>query len=87
MSSIPALKNAENQWVLGAESKADLFADTFTSKCTLRAREVNDYTKLNIAQHEAQTSFTRLQECHTEEVLKKLREDSNTGPDHLPARI
>ena len=24
MSSIPALKNAENQWVLGAECKADV---------------------------------------------------------------
>ncbi len=30
VSSIPALKNTENQWVLDAKEKANLFGDTFS---------------------------------------------------------
>ena len=32
VSSIPALKDSDNKWVLHAEDKADLFVDIFTKK-------------------------------------------------------
>ena len=35
VSSIPALKTSEGAWVLEAQGKANLFADTFAGKCKL----------------------------------------------------
>ena len=45
VSSVPALKGPDNEWVLHAEDKADLFVDTFSKKYGLSAGEENEYTK------------------------------------------
>ena len=44
VSSVPALKDTGNKWVLQAEDKANLFVDTFSKKCFLNAVEVNEYS-------------------------------------------
>ena len=87
VSSIPALKNTENQWVLDAKEKANLFGDTFSKKCFLNPAEDNEYTKLQSNQDNIQTRIRQLQEKDAEQVMAALREDSGTGPDTLPARI
>jgi hypothetical protein len=38
VSSIPALKDPHNKWVLHAEDKADLFVDTFSKKIWVERR-------------------------------------------------
>ena len=48
---------------------------------------MNHYTKLSRPTAKAQSSYANLQETHAEEVMEKLRWDSGTGPDLLPARI
>ena len=87
VSSIPALKNTENKWVLDAKDKADLYVETFSKKCYLNAAEDNDYSELQRNHDQTQTRINQLEEKDAEKVLATLHEDSGTGPDSLPARI
>ena len=84
---MPALKDTENKWVLQAEDKANLYADTFSKKCFLNAVEVNEYSKLPAISHRPQGRLKSLLEKTAEDVMDKLQVDSGTGPDLLPARI
>ena len=45
VSSIPALKTNDGVWVLNAQGKANLFADTFAGKCKLPQPRLNVYTE------------------------------------------
>ena len=45
VSSIPALKTNDGVWVLNAQGKANLFADTFAGKCKLPQPRQNVYTE------------------------------------------
>ena len=86
VSNIPALKGSDNQWVLQARDKANLFSEAFSAKYGLSIEGHNDYTDL--AHHgSVQRGLKQLQQKDAEVVLSKLREDSGTGPDLLPARI
>ena len=87
VSSIPALKTSDNQWVLHAKDKADLLSKIFAGKYGLSAEAKNDYTRLSDHQDTEQRALKRLHEKDAEIVLHNLREDSGTGPDGLPARI
>ena len=87
VSSIPALKNTENKWVLDAKDKANLYVETFSKKCYLNAAEDNDYSELQRNHDQTQTRINQLEEKDAEKVLATLHEDSGTGPDSLPARI
>ena len=86
VSSVPALRGAENEWVLDAKLKADLIVQTFCKKAVLRVAEANDYTELD-SPTRTQTNLQELQQKNAEDIMKKLRADSGTGPDRLPARI
>ena len=44
--SIPALKNQDNQWMLDAPGKANLFMETFKKKCVLPAVVGNQFSHL-----------------------------------------
>ena len=87
VASIPALKGPDDKWVLEAKAKADLFVDTFSKKFVLRAAEITDYSDLGSPPNQAQTRYPSLGEKHARDVLQRLREDSGTGPDLLPALI
>ena len=87
VSSVPALKDEKNQWVLDAKCKADLFVNTFSKKFVLRGAEINEYTALGKPPHKVQTRYAALQEKDAEKVTNELCADSGTGPDLLPARI
>ena len=86
VSSIPALRDS-GKWVLDACAKADLFVATLSGKYTLAAAEVNAYTDLEPSMFKEQAVLADVTEKGAEEVLSRLREDSGTGPDCLPARI
>ena len=45
VSSVPALKTSDGAWVLDAQQKANLFADTFAGKSKLRRLCRNSYTE------------------------------------------
>ena len=87
VSSVPALKGPDDEWVLHAEGKADLFVDTFSKKYGLSAVEENEYTKLVGPHCSPQKQLPQLQENDAEHIMDKLKDDSGTGPDLLPARI
>ena len=86
VSSSPALKDKDNQWVLNAQGKADLFADTFAKKFVLADASANHFSELPLTDVE-QDLPADLEEKDAEEVLKKLKEDSATGPDQLPTKV
>ena len=87
VSSIPALKDTSNQWVLQPEGKADLYVDTFSKKYLLSAEIANEYSPLPSTVSMPQNGLEALQEEDAESVMGKLRDDSGTGSDLLPARI
>ena len=87
ISSIPALRDADNEWVLQPVAKADLLADTFALKHFLPDVVVNEYTELPNTQSRGQRVPKTLCEKDARDILHKLRIDSVTGPDLLPARI
>ena len=87
VSSVPALKNSDDEWILPARDKADLFVDSFSKKCVLPDGQVNEYTPIPSRTNLMQSRLKRLQENDALHVLEKLRVDSGTGPDLLPARI
>ena len=87
VSSVPALKDPDDQWVLQAKAKADLFADTFSKKFFLTAAVDNEYTQIPEGPSRPQATMKNLTEKNAKDVMDKLREDSGTGPDLLPARI
>ena len=55
VSSVPALKSNDGEWVLDAQGKANLFAVTFAGKCKLPCLCYNSYTVCTQC-HELQTS-------------------------------
>ena len=87
ISSIPALKNDENAWILDAAGKADLFAKTFPAKSSLCEGEVNHFSSIDVSPCREQKPLSAVTREDAVKILECLREDSGTGPDLLPSRI
>ena len=87
VSSVPALRDEDNTWVLESEQKADLFADTFSKKIFLKEVQVNEYTPIARSTTSKQVKLKNVTEQDAQTILERLRVDSGTGPDLLPARI
>ena len=85
--SIPALRNNGGEWVLDCQAKAKLFAESFSSKFVLVEEEQNAYSELDDEFFKQRGSLPTITEEKAKDTLAKLREDSGTGPDLLPARI
>ncbi len=86
ISLVIVTARSHNAWHHEAKTKADLFAKTFASKFSLPPLEVNAYA----ADVDPQLDYLGLLPLTQELVkgsLKKLREDSATGPDLLPTRV
>ena len=80
LSCILALKSNDGEWVLDAQSKANLLAVTFAEKCKLPRPCCNSYAVCTQCD-ELQTSVvcTSVEQCMA--VLTCFRDDSSTGPD------
>ena len=85
-SNIPALKSESGAWIIEPKAKAKLFAEKFSSKYTLIAREQNQYSEIVNTEH-VQTIEPVPHEQQAAKVLRGLKEDSATGPDLLPTKI
>ena len=83
-SGVAALKNGE-AWVLEPESKATLLERTFASKCNLPLSETNEYSAVGYAHF--MEGFLRIRFRDVLRVLKELRPDSATGPDHIATYV
>ena len=84
ISSIPPLKIRSGQWELESKGKADLFAETWTSKCHLPA-EIEDRFFAAPSQRLRITSIIRTRTCLSE--LQKIDISKATGPDMISGRI
>ena len=85
-SSIPALKTNDGVWVLNAQGKANLFADTFAGKCKLPRPSQNVYTECHQSP-DIQGSFIFPTEKQCLDTLENLSDESSTGPGLAAARI
>ena len=88
--SIPALRNSSKAWVTDSKSKAELFKDVFASKAVLPPEALdNEYNSIALdispGIQQQNLAVPSIEDC--EKVLAKLKENSGTGPDQLPARI
>ena len=71
---------------MGNTGKANLFANTFSSKFVLPDERANEYSHLKNGTSEQ--AFPLLPTVDAaEKMLQALNVDSGTGPDQLPARI
>jgi len=86
LSSILALKTEDGTWILESGGKADLLAKTFSGKYVLSAQEENSYSDLQISSL-VQREVPEPTEPLVAEITSKLKEESGTGPDDLPARV
>ena len=81
-TAIPALKTSEGSWEFEAGGKANFFQ----SKYTLIPREDNEYSQIHhIGIQQTKQSFPMEKEAAA--TFRKLKANSATGPDFLPARI
>ena len=79
-SGVAALKDGE-EWVLEPRKKATLLERTFASKCILPRSEANEYSAVGYGHFTE--GFRRIRIRDVLRLLKELRPDSATGPDHI----
>ena len=87
VSSIPPLRGPDGQWALDPESKALLFSQTFAAKARLQEKATNQFSTLPPRGAEVLSGFLPIRMREAKSVLRKLQEDSSTGPDRLPSKI
>ena len=80
------MKNDEGSWITTSKEKANLLAASFNSKNVLPDSSVNEFSALNRLRSSQDDLFFPVI-GQTLQELEGLRDDSGTGPDHLPARI
>ena len=87
-SSIPALKKLDGDWVGDSQGKADLLAETLSSKYSLPEQSVNEYSELKPRHlqwiHDRSSLLTHEA---AQDIMSNFREDSATGLDAVPTRI
>ena len=84
-SHVPALRTKDGEWVTEPEAKAQLLANTFSAKYALNEECSNEYTALLELAGAEDWEVPSVQDA--ESILKKLKEESATGPDGVPARV
>ncbi len=84
-SAIPALKSSNAEWVRDPAGKANLFAETFSSKFVLPDLVVNEFSfEWPVVSSD---DFVLVRRAHVSKTLDKLDIDSGTGPDELATRV
>ena len=84
-SPIPALQTSTGTWVHDSASKADVLADTLSSKFVLPTIENNAFTAYWT--ENCSEGFVPIRASHASKILAKLDADSGTGPDGVATRV
>ena len=88
-TGLPPLKKEDGTWVRTPQEKAELFLDTFTKKYKLPAS--NSEVSADLGPRQEATPFDGnslpIRTRNAIQVLRRLREDSATGPDHLATKV
>ena len=79
---VQPLQRSDGTWARTSSDKAELLADTFLSKSELPSESLNEFSPLPPACTAADT-FVPVRIRDVKKVLRKLREDSATGPDSV----
>ena len=85
--NIPALQRQDGSWAMTPEERAAELASTFHKKSQLPPPSENQYSAPPGEPREQQQGFLRVRVRTVRKLLKKLDENTATGPDRLPARI
>ena len=87
VSAIPPVFSLSGNWCIGAHDKAQAFADCFSNKYVMPEIAINRYTHITNSNAGSMSVFLPIRPRHALNILKKLREDSGTGPDLLSAKV
>ena len=86
-AGLPPLKKEDGSWVRTPREKAELFLKTFAHKYRLPEKVVGATADLGPRQHKELSGFLPVRARNATQVLRNLRENSATGPDHLAAKV
>ena len=81
-SSVQSLQRTDKSWARTANERAELLADTFLHKSSLPQATTNEYATLN-PENVGDDGFLPVRTRNVERALRKLRQDSATGPDGI----
>ena len=84
---IQPLRREDGTWARVASEKAELLSDTFLSKSRLPEESFNEFSALPPGLGDADDSFIPVRTRDVQRRLKKLKEDSATGPDAVASRV
>ncbi len=84
---VQPLKRSDGTWARTAPEKAALLSDTFLEKSRLPAESVNEFSPLPPGAGVGSDTFLPVRTKDVKRQLKKLKEDSATGPDEIAARV
>ncbi len=87
-ASIPPLCRGDGSWAKTSKDKAELFSEVFAAKAQLDEAEDNEFNEISALDDlNMGNGFLPVRMRYAKAVLRKLRENSGTGPDLLAARI
>ena len=84
---VQPLRRDDGTWARTALEKAELLSDTFLEKSKLPSECVNEYSALPPGLGVTDDVFLPVRTRDVERQLKKIKEDSATGPDDVASRV
>ena len=83
---IQSLRRADGSWARTATEKVELLSETFLDKAQLPSEVANEFSPLPPGRI-AQDTFLPVRTRDVARQLRKLKEDSATGPDAVASRV
>ncbi len=84
---VQALKRADGSWARTADDKAELLSETFLAKSQLPPPVTNEFSQLRSGHATPPDTFLPVRTRDVAKQLRKLKEDTATGPDAIAARV
>ena len=84
---VQSLQRNDGTWARTASEKAELLSETFLTKSALPQAVANEYTNLPNDPNTSEDTFLPIRSRDVAKKLKKLKEDTATGPDGVAARV
>ena len=87
LSSIPALRTSDGEWVTDSMRKANLFSEIWQRKFKLPPKHPDAFFFFQPQEQVPEASVLYLRSRVCEKIFKRLNLQSATGPDELSNRI
>jgi len=86
-STVPPLQGSDLKWAVTPDDKANLLADTFAKKSSLKPLVVNEHSGILQPSGDCMSGFLPIRSRSVVRLLKSLSVDKGSGPDQIHAHI